>query len=46
MPKKMGSTYVIQQEDVFYVLGVGTNTVCEWYRQWLAKKDSFLKGIG
>ncbi len=32
--------------SVAYVLGVGTNAVCERYGQWLVKSDSFIRGIG
>lgn len=32
--------------SVAYVLGVGTNAVCERYGQWLVKRDNFLKEIG
>lgn len=31
--------------SVAYVLGVGTNAVCERYGQWLVKSDSFIRGI-
>lgn len=32
--------------SVAYILGVGTNAVCERYGQWLLKSDSFIRGIG
>lgn len=32
--------------SVAYVMGIGTGTVCDRYKQWLVKDDRFLKGIG